>query len=245
MSNGHLETYGGSDLPASSNWYWSPSERDCYNQSSSSRFPPSSDDANYTHTLLFAFRAHPLTGKTQLLLALKLRGFGAGTYNGIGGKLEPGESALSSVIRETHEEVGVEVTAEDVRFVGRVGINVPGEGGEVVRIAVYTTHSVCVKEVLRSEEVEARWYDVDASEGVVGWEGLPEKLRPEHWVYLGLLVGTHRRRSDEGRGGTLFDASVNFDPQPPKASLPQGERPENHRIVHSWSLIIFIPTPTT
>ncbi len=243
MSHGHLETYGGSSLPTSPNWYWNPSYRDHYTEHSSAPTPPSSDDGQYTHTLLFAFRAHPLTGNTQLLLALKLRGFGAGTFNGIGGKIESGESALSSVIRETHEEVGAQLTAEDVRFVGRIGINVPGEGGEVVRIAVYTTHSdrVGSREVLRSEEVEARWYDVDASEEV-GWEGLPEKLRPEHWVYLGMLVGTHMHRSGESEE-TLFDASVDFDPQPPKASLPPGERAENHRTVHTWSLTIFSPTP--
>lgn len=43
----------------------------------------------------------------RLLLIRKKRGLGAGKINAPGGKIEPGESALESTIRETQEEVGV------------------------------------------------------------------------------------------------------------------------------------------
>jgi 8-oxo-dGTP diphosphatase len=43
----------------------------------------------------------------QLLLIRKKRGLGAGKINAPGGKIEPGETALESAIRETQEEVGV------------------------------------------------------------------------------------------------------------------------------------------
>lgn len=43
----------------------------------------------------------------QLLLIRKKRGLGAGKINAPGGRLEPGETALQSAIRETREEVGV------------------------------------------------------------------------------------------------------------------------------------------
>ena len=43
----------------------------------------------------------------ELLLIRKKRGFGAGKINAPGGKIEPGESALESAIRETREEIGV------------------------------------------------------------------------------------------------------------------------------------------
>ena len=43
----------------------------------------------------------------RVLLIRKKRGLGAGKINGPGGKIEPGETALDSAIRETQEEIGV------------------------------------------------------------------------------------------------------------------------------------------
>ena len=43
----------------------------------------------------------------RILLIRKKRGLGAGKINGPGGKIEPGETALDSAIRETQEEIGV------------------------------------------------------------------------------------------------------------------------------------------
>jgi 8-oxo-dGTP diphosphatase len=43
----------------------------------------------------------------RVLLIRKKRGLGAGKINAPGGKLEPGETALDSAVRETHEELGV------------------------------------------------------------------------------------------------------------------------------------------
>lgn len=43
----------------------------------------------------------------KILLALKLRGFGVGKYNGVGGKQEQGESVEETMLRETFEEIGI------------------------------------------------------------------------------------------------------------------------------------------
>jgi 8-oxo-dGTP pyrophosphatase MutT (NUDIX family) len=45
----------------------------------------------------------------EYLLGMKKRGFGAGWWNGYGGKLEPNESYEDSARRETFEEVGISV----------------------------------------------------------------------------------------------------------------------------------------
>lgn len=52
-------------------------------------------------TLLF------LVKNGEVLLAMKKRGFGAGRWNGVGGKFEPGETVEQALIRECQEEIGV------------------------------------------------------------------------------------------------------------------------------------------
>jgi 8-oxo-dGTP pyrophosphatase MutT (NUDIX family) len=65
-------------------------------------------------TLLF------LRKNDQVLLAMKKRGFGEGRWNGVGGKLDAGESIEAAMIRETQEEIGVTPTSyekvADIRF---------------------------------------------------------------------------------------------------------------------------------
>ena len=48
---------------------------------------------------------------TEILLAMKKRGFGKDRWNGVGGKPDPekGETVLDSAIRETEEEIGVKI----------------------------------------------------------------------------------------------------------------------------------------
>lgn len=52
-------------------------------------------------TLLF------LVKDTRVLLAMKKRGFGAGRWNGVGGKLETSETVEQALLRECQEEIGV------------------------------------------------------------------------------------------------------------------------------------------
>lgn len=51
---------------------------------------------------------------------MKKRGFGAGKFNGVGGKVETGESYEQSAIREINEEIGVVVNVEDLECVGNL-----------------------------------------------------------------------------------------------------------------------------
>lgn len=43
----------------------------------------------------------------QILLGMKRRGFGQGLYNGVGGKVKPGENILEAATRECIEEIKV------------------------------------------------------------------------------------------------------------------------------------------
>ncbi len=44
---------------------------------------------------------------SQVLLGMKKRGFGAGRWNGFGGKLKPNESIEEAARREMQEEAGI------------------------------------------------------------------------------------------------------------------------------------------
>ncbi len=43
----------------------------------------------------------------EILLAMKKRGWGMGRWNGVGGKLEAGETIEQALVRECQEEIGV------------------------------------------------------------------------------------------------------------------------------------------
>ena len=64
-------------------------------------------------TICLLIRESPPAGrKKELLLAMKKRGFGAGKWNGVGGKLdsEKGDkNIVEAAIRETEEEIGVKI----------------------------------------------------------------------------------------------------------------------------------------
>jgi 8-oxo-dGTP diphosphatase/2-hydroxy-dATP diphosphatase len=71
------------------------------------------------YTLLFCRRCVDLEGSepdnrphssrscNEVLLGMKKRGFGAGRWNGFGGKVDPGESFEDAAMRELEEESGI------------------------------------------------------------------------------------------------------------------------------------------
>tara|TARA_Y100000114_G_scaffold104614_1_gene97868 strand:- start:1144 stop:1617 length:474 start_codon:yes stop_codon:yes gene_type:complete len=69
-----------------------------------------------TKTLSLLF----LRNNEEILLAMKKRGFGEGRWNGVGGKVEEGETVEAAMVRETQEEIGVTPTqyekVADIRF---------------------------------------------------------------------------------------------------------------------------------
>jgi 8-oxo-dGTP pyrophosphatase MutT (NUDIX family) len=54
----------------------------------------------------------------RVLLGMKKRGFGAGRYNGFGGKVAPGEDIATAALRETNEEASIVVAPVDLKKSG-------------------------------------------------------------------------------------------------------------------------------
>lgn len=104
-------------------------------------------------TLLFLIRDN------EILLAMKKRGFGAGRWNGVGGKLESGESVEEAVIRECQEEIGV--TPLSYRPVAELDFY-GGSAHEPWNMYVYAY--LCDEwegEPAESEEMAPKWYKIN------------------------------------------------------------------------------------
>ena len=94
----------------------------------------------------------------QLLLAMKKRGFGAGYWNGPGGKLLPGETVYEAAVRETMEEVGVEVS--DLTEVARLTFyfdDDPTDPIQNIHTTVYLGKT-WTGEPEESEEMMPQWF---------------------------------------------------------------------------------------
>ena len=95
----------------------------------------------------------------KVLLAMKKRGFGAGRWNGVGGKLEPGETVEQALIRECQEEIGV--TPTHYWYVGEHDFVQDADVDEPWRMYVYTY--LCDEwhgEPAESEEMAPQWFDI-------------------------------------------------------------------------------------
>jgi 8-oxo-dGTP pyrophosphatase MutT (NUDIX family) len=51
---------------------------------------------------------------------MKKRGFGEGKCNGVGGKIEIGESIEEAAVREAQEEIGVDIQIHNLESVGQI-----------------------------------------------------------------------------------------------------------------------------
>ncbi len=93
--------------------------------------------------------------KPRILLGLKKRGFGAGKWNGFGGKLHDGETIEQAAIREVKEEAGI-----DVRNLVKRGVMEFSFEGNPELLEIHLFHAPAFTgEPRESEEMKPRWYD--------------------------------------------------------------------------------------
>lgn len=117
----------------------------------------------YKKQLIFPLRQATLVfllKEDQILLAMKKRGFGVGRFNGVGGKVEKGETPWQSAIREVKEEIGVNISGKN----------------EVAKLNFYFPHVDLAKNFNQQVVVYL----------VRNWEGEPietEEMKPE-WFQI-------------------------------------------------------------
>lgn len=127
-------------------------------------------------TLVYVFK------EDKILLAMKKRGFGAGKLNGVGGKLEIGETVLQAAVRETREEVNLTLKEEDLKQVAVINFHFIDETGglkEEQNVHVFFTHKFD-GEPTETEEMKPEWFTVSEAPFEKMWED------DIHWLPLAL-----------------------------------------------------------
>jgi len=106
-----------------------------------------------TATLLFLRRGD------EVLLAMKKRGFGAGRWNGVGGKLDPGETIEQAMIRECQEEIGI--TPVEYHKIVEHDFILDSEGQDPWHMYGHTY--ICTEwegEPVETEEMAPQWFKI-------------------------------------------------------------------------------------
>jgi len=126
----------------------------------------------------------------EILLGFKKAGFGAGKYNGFGGKVEPGETIAGAAVREVGEEVGLRVSEGDLEPAGRLTFLFPAnpEWDKVGHVFVVRRWE---GEPVESAEMRPTWFRVEEIPFGQMWQG------DVHWLPR-VLAG------ERGRGWFRF-----------------------------------------
>lgn len=114
----------------------------------------------------------------KILLASKKRGFGIDKYNGVGGKLEPGETIEQGMIRETQEEIGI--TPINYTLRGVIRFVEYYKGAPVTEDThIFVTDSY-IGGPTETDEMKPFWFDLDK---------IPyDKMFPDDRSWLPLII---------------------------------------------------------
>lgn len=94
---------------------------------------------------------------SEICLAMKKRGFGAGRWNGVGGKPDEGESIEETTIREAQEEIGI--TPINISKVSELTFTFPHKDEWNQLTHVYFTEE-WEDEPTESEEMSPKWFSI-------------------------------------------------------------------------------------
>ena len=138
-------------------------------------------------TLCFVHQ-HP-----KILLGMKKKGFGAGRWNGFGGKVEAGESLEDASRREIQEEAGIRVN--EIEEMGVIDFEFQGRL-EILKVHIFRAVKFS-GEPVGSDEMKPQWFNVDEIPFKEMW---PDDI---YWMPLFL-------RGEKFKGKFLF--GPNFGP---------------------------------
>jgi 8-oxo-dGTP diphosphatase/2-hydroxy-dATP diphosphatase len=140
-------------------------------------------------TNLCIIHQHP-----KVLLGMKKRGFGAGRWNGFGGKVLDDETIEDSLVREMEEEAGIKI--EKFEKVGIMDFTF-AKSGEMIEVHVFKTDTFS-GEPKETEEMKPEWFNVDEIPFANMW---PDDI---HWMPLFLAGKKFKGAFTFGEGDEIL-----------------------------------------
>jgi len=95
--------------------------------------------------------------QSKVLLGMKKRGFGAGRWNGFGGKLKDGETIEDAVRRELKEEAGISANKIEKKGIIEFSWDLKPE---ILEVHIFRVTDF-VGNPAESEEMRPRWFDIN------------------------------------------------------------------------------------
>lgn len=152
----------------------------------------------------------------RVLLGMKKRGFGAGRWNGFGGKVEKGETAVEAAARELREEAGIEaVRHDDLEQMGTLYFTTQGDP-TALAVTVFRLRAFA-GEPCETEEMRPQWFAFDRIPYGQMW---PDD---KHW--LPTLLGGGRFMAEfefAGENTIVGCAIMRWDPMRSLCWEPEG-----------------------
>ena len=135
----------------------------------------------------------------RILLAMKKRGFGAGRYNGFGGKVEEGETIEEAAKREFLEESSVEV--KRLEKIGIHEFEFAHDRGNILEVHVFHVTNY-TGEPVETEEMKPEWFPLDAIPFKTMW---PDD---QYWFPLFLADKKFKTRFLFGENDTVLEKDI-------------------------------------
>lgn len=136
----------------------------------------------------------------KVLLGMKKRGFGAGRWNGFGGKVKEGETIEAAAKRELQEEAGIE--AVGLQKIGLLNFEFMGKE-DTIEGHIFSASEI-VGLPTESEEMKPQWFDTDKIPYAEMWPDDP------YWMPF-LLTGRKfvgRFKFGEDGGKTVVEKEI-------------------------------------
>jgi 8-oxo-dGTP diphosphatase len=114
-------------------------------------------------------------GTREVLLGHKKTGLGTGKIVGLGGHVEPGESAAEATVREVKEESGIRVTPGSLVAAAHLTFLFPAHPSWDMDVEIFTTAD-WAGVAAESEEISPQWFPAAALPFDRMWQDAPRWL---------------------------------------------------------------------